>query len=81
MTKVATPQRRDVSTISASTSLKAKGLEIERGIEKRTDEGTESIAPATQISGEETCFCIFFFSEKLLMVYRLITCITKSSMF
>ena len=30
MTNVATPQRRDVSAISASTSLKEKGPKIER---------------------------------------------------
>ena len=78
---VTTPQRCDVSAISASTSLKAKGPEIEGGIEKRTDEGTECRVAATQISGEDTCFCIFFLSERLLMVYRLIKCITKSSTF
>ena len=81
VTNVMTSQRCDVNTISASTSLKAKGPEIERGIGKRTDEGMESIAAATQISGEDTCFCIFFFSEKRLMIYRLIKCIIKSSMF
>ena len=77
---VATPQCRNVSAISASASLKAKGTKKMRGIEKRTDEGMESRAAANQISGEDTCFCIFFFSERLLMVYRLIKCITKSSM-
>ena len=59
MANIATPQRRDVSANFISTSLKEKGPEIKRGIGKRTDEGTESIAAATQISGEETCFCIF----------------------
>ena len=74
-------QRRDVSVISASTSLKEKGLEIEEGIGKCKDEGTKSIATTTQICGEDTCLCIFFFSEKRLIVYRLIKCIIKSSMF
>ena len=81
MTNVATPQRRDVSAISTSTSLKAKGPEIDEGIGKRTDEGTKSIAAATQINGEDNCFCIFFVFEKRLMIYRLIRCIIKSSLF
>ena len=77
---VAMLQRRDVSVISASPSLKAKGTK-NRLIGKRTDEGTESRAAANQISGEDSCFCIFFFPERLLMFYRLIMCITKSNMF
>ena len=81
MTNVATPQRRDVSAIYASTSLKEKGPKIDEGIGKRTNEGTEIMAAATQISGEDNCFCIFFFSKKWLMIYRLIKCIIKSSMF
>ena len=81
VTNVATPQRRDISAISTSTSLKAKGAEIDEGIGKRRDEGTKSIAAATEISEEETCFCNFFFSEIRLMIDRLIKCITKSSMF
>ena len=56
---VAMLQRRDVNANSVSTSLKEKGPKIEGGSEKCTDEGTESIAAATQISGEETCFRIF----------------------
>ena len=79
--KSTSDQRRDVSAISASTSLKAKGPEIDEGIGKRTDEGTKSIAAATQISGEDTFFYIFFFPKKRLMIYRLIKCIIKSSMF
>ena len=80
---VVTPQRRDVSTSRRKCDfclniIKRNGPEIERGSEKRTDEGTESIEVMTQISGEEDCFCIFFFFEKLLIVYRLITCIIKS---
>ena len=79
--KSTSDQRRDVNAISALTSLKAKGPKIDGGIRKRIDEGTKSIAAVTQISGEDTCFCIFFFSEKRLMIYRLIKCIIKSSMF
>ena len=44
--------------------IKSKRTRNQGGIEKRTDEGTESIAAATQISGEETFFCIFFVSKK-----------------
>ena len=62
MANVATPQRRDVSAISASPSL--KGDQKTRGIEKCTNEGTKSRAAATQISGEETYFCILFFYDK-----------------
>ena len=61
--------------------IKSKGTRIERGIGKRKDEGTESRAAANQINGEDTCFCIFFFPKRLLMFYKLIMCITKSSMF
>ena len=86
VTNVATPQRRDVATSRSQCDfclniIKSKGTRNRGGIGKCTDEGTKSIVGATHISGEETCFCIFFFSEKLLMVYRLITCIIKSSMF
>ena len=77
MTNVATLQRCDVATLRRQRDfclniIKSKGARNREGMEKRTDEGTESIVAATQISGEGTCFCIFFFSEKLLMVYRLI---------
>ena len=58
-------QRREVGAISTSPSLKSKRDQKSRGIEKRTNEGTESRAAATQISGEETYFCIFFFSDKI----------------
>ena len=78
---VVTSQRCDVSANSFSTLLKEKGQEIERRIGKRTDEGTESRAATNQISGEDSCFCIFFFPERLVMFDRLIMCITKSSMF
>ena len=83
---VATPQRHDVATLRRQRDfclniIKSKGTRNREGMGKRTDEGTESIAAATQISGEDTCFCIFFFSEKRPMMYRLIKCITKSSMF
>ena len=83
---VATPQRRDASTSRRQRDLclniiKREGTRNRGWIRKRTDEGTESRAATTQISGEDTYFCIFFFSERLLMVYRLIKCITKSSMF
>ena len=78
---VVTSQRRDVSANFFSTSLKAKGPRIERRIRKRKNEGTESREAANQISGEDSCFCIFFFPERLLMFDRLIMCITKSSMF
>ena len=81
MASVATPQRRDVNAIFASPSLKAKGTRNRGGIERRTDEGMESRATVNHIIGEDTCFCTFFFSERLLMVYRLIKCIPKSSMF
>ena len=79
-----TPQRPDVATSRRQRNfylniIKIKGTRNRGGsIRKRMDEGTDSIAAATQISGEDTCFCIFFFSNKLLMVYRLITCIIKS---
>ena len=63
------------------TIIKSKRDHKSRGIGKRTDEGTESRAAANQIIGEESCFCIFFFPEKLMMFHRLILCITKSSMF
>ena len=86
VTNVATPQRRDVATLRRQHDfclniIKSKGTRNREGMGKLTNEGTESIAVATQISGEDTCFCIFFFSEKRLMMYRLIKCITKSSMF
>ena len=45
------------------------------------DEGKESRAASNEISGEDSCFCIFFFPERLLMFYRLILCITEFSMF
>ena len=44
--------------------IKSKRTRNRGGIKKRTDEGMESIAAATQISGEETSFCIFFVSKK-----------------
>ena len=78
---VVTLQHRDVSAFLPPPSLKAKGTRFRWGIEKRTDEGTEKRAATNQISGEDSCFCIFFFPERLLMFYRLIMCITKSSMF
>ena len=86
MANVAMPQRHDVSTSRRQREfclniIKSKGTKNRGGIGNRTDEGTESIVVATQISEEETGFCIFFFSEKLLMFYRLIMCIIKSSMF
>ena len=83
---VATSQRRDSPTSRRQHDfcliiIKSKRDQKSRGIRKRTDEGKESRAAANQINGEDTCFCIFFFSERLLMVDRLIKCITKSSMF
>ena len=60
--QVATSRRRDFSTIFVSPSLKAKrGPEI-KGIEIRTDYGTESRAAAKEISEEDSYFCIFLLS-------------------
>ena len=86
MANVATPQCCDTSTSRHQRKfclniIKSKGTINREGIGKHTDEGTESIAAATHIREEETGFCILFFSEKLLMFYRLITCIIKCSMF
>ena len=83
---IAMPQRHDVATSRRQrdfclTIIKIKRDQIPRGIENCTDEGTESRAAANQISGEDSCFCIFFFPKRLVMFYRLIMCITKSSMF
>ena len=86
VTNVATPQRRDVATLRRQRDfclniIKSKGTRNREGMGKLMNEGTESVEATTQISGEDTCFCIFFFFEKRLMMYRLIKCITKSSMF
>ena len=62
---VAMLQRHDVSSISASPSLKEKGTRNRGGLKIRTNKGTKSKAAATQISREETYFCIFFFSDKI----------------
>ena len=78
-----TSRRLNVATSQCRglTIIKSKRDQIPRGVEKRIDEGTESRAAMNQISGEDNCFFIFFFPERLLMFYRLIMCITKSSMF
>ena len=78
--------RRDVETSRRQcdfclTIIKRKRDQKSRGSKKRMDEGTESRATAKEIIGEDTFFCIFFFPEILLMFYRLILCIAKSSMF
>ena len=63
-------QRRDVAAsrrqrdFSITIIKSKKGPEFE-DIEGRTNKGTESRAAATQINEEETCFCIFFFYDKL----------------
>ena len=79
-----TSRRLNIATLArfSSTIIKSKkGPEFE-GIEERTNEGTESRAAATQISGEETYFFYFLLLLiKLLMFYRLNTCVITSSMF
>ena len=77
---VATSQRRDVSVISSSQSLKAKGTRI-RGDQKTYRLGHRKKSSSDKISGEDNCFCIFFFPERLVMFYRLILCIPEFSMF
>ena len=64
MANVVMPQRHDVRTISCSTIIKSERGPKIRGIEERTNKGTESIAVAIEISGEETYFCMFLFSDK-----------------
>ena len=76
----ATPQLRDVSAISSSPSLKAKGTRI-RGDRKTYELGHEKQSSSDEINGEDSFFCIFFFPERLLMFYRLILCIPEFSMF
>ena len=76
----ATPQLRDVSAISPSPSLKEKGTRI-RGDRKTYGLGHGKQSSSDEISGEDSCFCIFFFPERLLMFYRLILCIPEFSMF
>ena len=61
---IPTLQRRDVRANSASNIIKSTWSRNHGGIEERTNKGTESRAVATEISGEETYFCIFFFSNK-----------------
>ena len=77
---VATFQRHDVSAISPSQSLKAKGTRI-RGHRKTYRLGHGKQSSSDEISGEDSCFCIFFFPKRLLMFYILILCIPKFSIF
>ena len=77
---VATSQRRDVSAISASPSLKTKGIRF-RGHRRTHGLGHGKQSSGNQISGEDSWICIFFFSERMLMFFGLIMCITKSRMF
>ena len=78
--KSTTGQRRDVVANSVSTSLKAKGPEIEGGIGKMYRLGHGKQRSSDLYQRRKTGFCIFFFFEKLLMFYRLMACIIKSSM-
>ena len=73
-------QRRDVSANSPSPSLKAKGTRI-RGDQETYGLGHGKQSSSDEISGEDSCFCIFFIPERLLMFYRLILCIPVFSMF
>ena len=62
-------QRRNASTSRRQCNfclaiIESKREQKTRGMEKRTNEGMESRAAATQISEKETYFCIFFFSDK-----------------
>ena len=78
---VVTSQRRDVSANSVSSSLKAKGPEMERGSENVWTRAWKALQQRPRSAERRLVFVFFFFSEKLLMFYRLITCIIKSSMF
>ena len=50
------------------TIIKSKRDQKTRGIEKRSNKSTERRATTTQISGEETYFCIFSCSDKIVDV-------------
>ena len=61
MTDVATPQRRDVNMISASTSLKSKGPEIEGDKKKyRRGHGTNSSNDPDQWRGDLLLYFLLF---------------------
>ena len=67
--KVNKRQRRDILTSLCQRDfclsiIKSKMGTRNQGIEERTNEGTESRAATTQISEEETYFCISPFSDK-----------------
>ena len=81
MANVATPQRRDVNAISASPSLKAKGTRNRGGSENVRTRAWKAEQQRTRSVEKTLVFVFFFFSERLLMVDRLIKCITKSRMF
>ena len=79
---IAKPQRRDFATSSRllPQNHKKQMEPNDGGIEERTDWSTESREVATRIIGKDTVFVFFFFSDKLLMIYRLM-CIFSSDMF
>ena len=61
---VATLQRRDVSAISASPSLKAKKVDKNSRHRRSYERGHENQNSSDLDLEEETYFCIFFFSDK-----------------
>ena len=83
---VATSQRRDVSSRSKPYHFKVRmGRLQEGGIERRTDEGTESQSRATQTSrkcpGFVLSFIVFIFSDMRMMFLLLNTFIISFIMF
>ena len=76
---VATLQRRDVSAISPSQSLKEKRDQNSRV--SKNDKGTKSRSAATQIREKRPTFVFSSFLIRLMMFYRLNTCVITSSMF
>ena len=63
------------------TIIKSKRDQNSRGSKKTYGLGHGKQSSSDEISGEDNCFCIFFFPERLLMLYRLILCILEFSMF
>ena len=83
---LATYQRRDVSSRSEPYHFKVRmGRLQEGGIERRTDEGTESQSRATQTSrkcpGFVLSFIVFIFSDMRMMFLLLNTFIISFIMF